>query len=139
MRWTGPPVGSRVERKLVGLRNVPNIQFVFFDPNRLAYCEVTRDVRQFLTGEAALDTLGLTNPALPGRRRTDRIPPALKPAFLWIVQTRRMVLKFLDRQRLDTQRPWVARLADRLQRRFMSGKYRNFMVREDETRRPFVP
>jgi len=142
MRWAGPPVGIvRVERKLAlwAYSNVPRVVFVFFDPSRLAYCEVTRDVRQFLTGEAALDTLGLTNPALPGRRRTDRIPAALKPAFLWVFQTRRMALKRLERLRLDTQRPWLARLADRLQRRIMSGKYRNFMVREDDTRRPFFP
>lgn len=142
MRWAGPPVGIvRVERKLAlwAYSNVPDVAFVFFDPDRQAYCEVTRDVRQFLTGEAALDTLGLTNPALPGRRRTDRIPAALKPALLWLAQTRRMALNRLERLRLDTPHPWLARLADRLQRWFMSSKYRNFMVRENDTRRPFVP
>ena len=31
------------------------------------------------------------------------------------------------------------RRADLLQRRIMSGKYRKFMLREDDTRRPFLP
>ena len=138
----GAPVGIvRAERNLAlwAYLNVPSVAFVFFDPSRQAYCEITRDVRQFLTGEAALDTLGLTNSALPGKRRTDQIPGALKPAFLWIVQTRRIALNRLERIRLETQRPWLARLADYLQRRLMSVKYRHFMVREDKTRRAFFP
>jgi len=142
MRWAGPPVGIvRVERELAlwAHANIPNVVFVFFDPSRLTYCEVTRDVRQFLTGEAALDTLGLTDPALPGRRRTDRIPAALKPAFLWVAQSRHMALTRLERVRLKTPRPWLADLADRLQRRLMSDKYRDFMVRKNGTRRPFFP
>lgn len=142
MRWMGAPVGIvRVERNLAlwAYANIPSVAFVFFDPSRQTYCEIIQDVRQFLTGEAALDTLGLTNSALPGKRRTDRIPAALKPAFLWIVQTRRMALNRLERLRLGTQRPWLARLADRLQRRVMSGKYRHLMVRDDDTRRAFFP
>jgi glycosyltransferase involved in cell wall biosynthesis len=142
MRWVGPPTGIvRVERKLAlwAYENVHNVVFVFFDPSSLAYCAITRDARQFLTGEAALDTLGLTNPALPGRRRTDRVPASLKPAFLWISQPCRMALNRLERLRLGTQSPWIAHLADRMQRWLMSGKYRSFMVREDETRRPYYP
>ena len=142
MRWWGPPVGIvRVERELASWAhaNIPNVVFVFFDPGRLTYCEVIGDVRQFLTGEAVLDTLGLTDPALPGKRRTDRIPAALRPAFLWIAQGRHMALGRLERLRLKSRRPWLAELADRLQRRLMSTKYRSFMVREDGTRRPFFP
>jgi glycosyltransferase involved in cell wall biosynthesis len=142
MRWRGPPAGIvRVERQL-GLwayDNVPNAVFVFFDPNRRAYCEVICDVRQFLTGDAALDTLGLTNPARPGGRRTDRVPAAFKPAFLWVTQMRRIALARLERLRLETRRPRLARLADRLQRVLMSAKYRSVMVRADDTRRPFFP
>jgi glycosyltransferase involved in cell wall biosynthesis len=142
MRWVGPPVGIvRVERKLAlwAHANLPNVVFVFFDPRRLAYCEITRDVLQFLTGEGALDTLGMTNPASPGRRRTDRIPPALRSAFLWVGQTRRKVLSRLEQLRLGTRRPWLADVADRVQRRLMSSKYYKIMVREDNTRRPFFP
>jgi len=142
MRWAGPPTGIvRVERKLAlhaRTYNV-NLTYVFFDPRRLTFCAITRDAREFLTGEAAVDTLGLTNPALPGRRRTDRIPASLKPAFMWITQTRRMTLKRLEGLRLGTQSPWIAGFADRLQRWLMSGKHRQFMVRKDNTRRPYYP
>jgi glycosyltransferase involved in cell wall biosynthesis len=142
MRWFGPPVGIvRVERELASWAydHVPNVVFVSFDPTRLQYCEIRRDARQFLTGDAILDTFGLTNPALPRKRRTDRIPAALKGAFLWVAQTRRMTLNRLERIRLGTRMPWMARWVDRLQRRLMSNKYRIFMVREDGKRRAFVP
>jgi len=142
MRWTGPPTGIvRVERKLAlwAQANIPDVEFVFFDPSRLAYCEVTRNAREFLTGEAALDTFGLPSPALAERRRTDRVPSSLKPAFLWLTQTRRMMLNCLERLRLQSQSPRLAHVADRLQRSVMSAKYRKFMVREDNTRRPFYP
>src|SRR5258708_5458638 len=142
MRWTGPPVGIvRVERELASWAhaNVPGVVFVFFDPGWLAYREVTYDIRQFLSGEAALDIFGVTYPARPGKRRTDRIPAALKQPVLWLTQSRRMALSRLERLRLGTRRPWLARLADRLQRRIMSAKYRTFMLCEDAGRRPFVP
>lgn len=142
MRWVGPPAGIvRVERKLAlwAHANIHNIEFVFFDPSRLAYCTVVRDVQPFLIGDAAIDTFGQTNPALPGRRRTDRVPAWFKTAFLWIVQARHMALNRLEGLRLATQNAWLARLADRLQRRLLSDRYRRFMVREDDTRRPFYP
>ena len=142
MRWSGAPVGIvRVERKL-GLwaySNIPGVVFAFFDPTRLVYCEVTHDARAFLSGEAALDTFGLTNPAVPGRRRSDRIPAAIKTVFFWISQTRRMALNQLERLRLGTRHLWVARWADRLQRPLLSDKYRAIMVRDDGTRQPFFP
>ncbi|HLH93491.1 MAG TPA: glycosyltransferase family 1 protein [Xanthobacteraceae bacterium] len=142
MRWVGPPVGIvRVERQLAlwAHANLPQVEFVFFDPSLLAYREVSAHVDQFLSGEAALDTFGLTNPAAPGKRRTDRIPGGLRSAFLWIGQTRRMALARLERLRLTTPHRSIADMADRLQRRFMSRKYRDIMVRPDGTRRPFLP
>jgi glycosyltransferase involved in cell wall biosynthesis len=142
MRWTGPPVGIvRAERALASwaCANVPGVVFVFFDPNWLAYREVTWDIRRFLSGEAALDTFGVTDPARPGKRRTDRIPAALKQPVLWLTQSRRMALSRLERLRLGTRRAWLARLADRLQRRIMAAKYRKYMLRDDGARRPFVP
>ena len=63
----------------------------------------------------------------------------MKPLVLWISQTRRMALNRLERIRLQAKRPWLTRLADRAQRRLMSKKYRHFMVRGDDTRRPFYP
>jgi glycosyltransferase involved in cell wall biosynthesis len=142
MLWWGPPAGIvRVESELASwaCQNVPGVVFVFFDPGRLAYCEVTRDVRPFLSDEAALDVFGLTNPVHPGKRRTDRVPAGLKTAFLWISRSRRMAIGRLERLRLEAQSPRLVRLADRLQRRLMTDKYREFMVRADDTRRPFFP
>jgi glycosyltransferase involved in cell wall biosynthesis len=142
MRSAGPPTGIvRVERKLAlwAYANVQNVEFVFFDPRRLVYSALTCDARQFLTGEAVIDDLEMTNPALPGRRRTDRIPAPLRRAFLWITQTRRMGLNRLERLRLRTQSPQLAHLGDRLQRCLMSAKYRRIMVRDDNMRRPFYP
>jgi glycosyltransferase involved in cell wall biosynthesis len=142
MRWAGPPVGIvRVERELArwASANLANVAFVFFDPNLLTYCEVTRDPREFLAGEAVVDTLGLTNPAAPGKRRSDRVPRALRAPFLWIGQLRRKALNRLERIRLDTPRRALADLSDRLQRPLMSRKYRAIMVRADGTRRPFYP
>jgi glycosyltransferase involved in cell wall biosynthesis len=142
MRWTGPPVGIvRAERALASwaCANLPDVVFVFFDPNWLAYREVTWDIRLFLNGEAAVDTFGVTDPTRPGKRRTDRIPAALKQPLLWLTQSRRMALNRLERLRLGTRRPPLARLADRLQRLIMGAKYRKFMLREDDARRPFVP
>jgi glycosyltransferase involved in cell wall biosynthesis len=142
MRWYGPPAGIvRVERQLAlwASAHVQNVVFVFFDPRCLAYCALTCGAREFLTGEATLDTLGLTHPALPGGRRTDRIPPSLRSVFLWGTQTRRKALKRLETLRLTTRYAWIKLLADCLQRRLMSRKYSKFMMREDGTRRPFYP
>jgi glycosyltransferase involved in cell wall biosynthesis len=142
MRWTGPPVGIvRVERQLAlwAYANRADIAFVFFDPSLLAYREVTVDAHQFLIGEAAVDTLGLSNPAAPGKRRTDRIPAGLRSAFLWVGQTRRKVLNRLERLRLATPHQRIVDLVDRLQRPLMSRKYRRIMVRSDGTRRPYFP
>ena len=142
MRWVGPPVGIvRVERQLAlwARANLGQVLFVFFDPNLLAYREASAYVDEFLCGEAALDTFGLTSAATPGKRRTDRIPKGLRSAFLWVGQTRRVALNRLERLRLATAHRSIAHMADRLQRRFMSRKYREIMVRPDGTRRPFVP
>lgn len=142
MRWAGPPVGIvRVERELAlwADRNVTDVVFVFFDPALLAYREIRCDARLFLTGEATLNTVGLTNPAAPGKRRSDRIPPALKPAFLWLTQSRQMALGLLERLRLSGGPSWLTRLAGYLQRPLTSRKYQPFMVRADGKRRPYLP
>jgi glycosyltransferase involved in cell wall biosynthesis len=142
MRWAGPPVGIvRVERQLAlwALANLSNAQFAFFDPRRMAYCELNTDVRPFLQGEATLETSGLPDPAQPGRRKTDRAPAALRSLVLWIGRPRRMLLSWLEAIRLGSARPRLSRLADRLQAFLMSKKYRDIMLRPDGTRRPFLP
>ena len=142
MRWVGPPTGiSRVENKfaLWAATHLPNVAFVFFDPTDLIYRHVVGDAVPFLSGEAAIDTFGLTNPAMPKMRRTDRIPAPLRQAFLWCTQTRRMTLRKLEMMRLQAGKTGFAALLDRTQRRLMSDKYRAVMVRDDGTRRPFYP
>jgi glycosyltransferase involved in cell wall biosynthesis len=142
MRWTGPPVGIvRVERQLAlwALSNLADVKFAFFDPRRMAYCELKTDVRPFLLGDAALETLGLPDPAQPGQRKTDRAPAALRSLVLWIGRFRRMLLGQLEAMRLGTARPHLRRLVNWLQIFVMSKKYREIMVRADGTRRPFLP
>jgi glycosyltransferase involved in cell wall biosynthesis len=142
MRWTGPPVGIvRVERRLAlwACVHLPNVRFAFFDPLQLAYCELKIDASPFLTGDAALSTVGLTNPAKPGLRKTDRAPAVLRSLVLWIGQTRRMLLDRLEALRLGAARGWLKRTACRLQEPLMSKKYRDIMVGSDGTRRPFWP
>ncbi len=142
MRWTGPPVGIvRVERQLAlwALNNLPDAVFAFFDPRRMAYCALRTDVRPFLLGDAALETLGLPDPARPGRRKTDRVPAALRSFVLWMGRPRRMLLGQLEAVRLNTGRPCLRRLVGRLQVFLMSKKYRDIMFRADGTRRAFLP
>jgi glycosyltransferase involved in cell wall biosynthesis len=142
LHWLGPPTGIvRVEHEfaLWAAAHMPGTEFVFFDPTTLTYRRIIGDVPRFLTGEAAVDTFGLTNPAMPKKRRTDRVPAIFRPAFLWTTQTRRMMLHKLELTRLKTARPHFAAMLDRAQRKLMSQKYRAVMVREDGTRRPFYP
>src|SRR6476469_9177174 len=118
MRWTGPPVGIvRVERELArwACAHLPNVQFVFFDPERQEFRDVRGDVTRFLVGDAALDTLGMTHAAVPGKRRTDLIPHAHKPAFIGMRQLRRTALRFLERIPLTTGPTAPSGLADRWQ------------------------
>jgi glycosyltransferase involved in cell wall biosynthesis len=141
MRWSGPPAGIvRVERKLAlwAHAHVPGIEFVFFDPGENAYRELRASAWVLLTGGATLNTLGLKGPTAR-KRRTDRVPAPLRSAFLAITQSRRTLLYQLERIRLQTNRVWVALLAERLQRPLISAKYRKFMLREDGTRKPFLP
>jgi glycosyltransferase involved in cell wall biosynthesis len=142
MHWRGPPTGIvRVEREfaLWAAAHMPGTEFVFFDPATLTYRRIIGDVHRLLSGEAVVDMFGLTDPAMPKKRRTDRVPAVLRPTFLWITQTRRMMLHKLELTRLKTTRPHFAAMLDRTQQKLMSKKYRAFMVREDGTRRPFYP
>lgn len=143
MRWTGPPVGIvRVERELArwALMNVPNVTFVFFDPQQKAYYELkTNMMRAFLDGEALLATFGLPGSVQSRRRKTDRAPAALRPFILWIGQARRMLLGRLEVVRLGTAPPRLRRLAGWLQEPLMSKKYRAIMVEPNGKRRPFLP
>lgn len=140
LRWSGPPVGIvRVERELArwGRRNIPELTLVSYDPARSRYGVVDPAIADlFLYQDATLDTLGVGDPT--HRRKTDRIPPVLRGVMLWVLQLRRKVLQTLERVRL-TADDGRAALMDRVQRLIMSPKYHAIMVREDGSRRPFVP
>ncbi|MTW16655.1 glycosyltransferase [Rhodoplanes serenus] len=143
MRWAGPPVGIlRVERELArfAFAHLPSARAVFFDPVTATYRLVEpAAAAAFLAGDAVLDTLGLRDPGRAGRRKSDRIPPALRPAARWLLQSRHMALQTLERRRLGAADPAVADRIARLQAPFIRGKYRPLMVKPDGQRRAFVP
>lgn len=143
LRWAGPPVGIlRVERELArwAFANLPSADAVFFDPATLQYRLLDRaTARKFLAGDAVLDTLGLRDPGRVGRRRSDRVPAALRPAARWLLQSRHMLLQTLERRRLAAASPAAAARIARLQAPLIRGKYRGLMLKPDGTRRDFVP
>lgn len=142
LRWSGPPAGIvRVEHELArwGLEHRGDLTAVFFDPDRQRYCSLSAALAdRFVSGDAVIDQLGLSDPS---RRRThtlDHVPPALRPAALWVLQSRRKLLQDLERRRLAVQGPRAGSI-DRLQRRLMSDKQRALMVRPDGARRDLIP
>jgi glycosyltransferase involved in cell wall biosynthesis len=140
--WSGPPAGIvRVESEFArwALAHVDELALGFFDPKMRAFRHLDRNLAHMLISQkAAIDTLSFVNPARLGRRKTDRIPAAVRPAAMWLLQFRRMALQATERVRLTTRSDRVAALTDRLQRAMMSPKYRALMVRPDGSRRGFL-
>jgi glycosyltransferase involved in cell wall biosynthesis len=141
--WSGPPAGIvRVESEFArwALAHVDELALGFFDPKTRAFRHLDRNAADILIAQkAAIDTFSFVNPARLGRRKTDRIPAAIRPAAMWLLQFRRMALQATERVRLTTRSERVAALTDRLQRAIMSPKYRALMVRPDGSRRGFLP
>ena len=141
--WSGPPAGIvRVESEFArwALAHVDELALGFFDPKTRAFRYLDRNVADILISQkAAIDTFSFVSPARLGRRKTDRIPAAVRPAAMWLLQFRRMALQAMERVRLTTPSARVAALMDRLQRAMMSPKYRALMVRPDGSRRGFLP
>src|SRR5262249_8766706 len=141
--WSGPPAGIvRVESEFArwGLTHVDELALGIFDPRTRAFRYVDRNVADILISQkAAIDTFSFVNPPRLGRRKTDRIPEAIRPAAMWLLHFRRMALQALEQVRLTTKSERVALLADRLQRAIMTRKYRALMVRPDGSRRGFLP
>ena len=141
--WSGPPAGIvRVEREFArwALAHVDGLALGFFDPELRAFRRLQRNTADILIAQqAALDTFSFVNPARRGRRRTDRIPAAVRPAAMWFLQFRRTALQAMERLRLTTDNPRIAVLTDRLQRAIMTSKYRALMVKPDGSRRRFLP
>jgi len=141
--WSGPPAGIvRVESEFArwAVTHLDELALGFFDPKTRAFRHLDRNVADILISQkAAIDPFSFVNPARLGRRKTDRIPAAVRPAAMWLLQFRRMALLALERVRLTTRSERVAVLTDRLQRAIMSPKYRALMVRPDGSRRGFLP
>ena len=138
-RWTGPPVGIvRVERALArwARQNLSGIDFVFFDPRSRCYHHLDeRWLDSLLEGTAFVDSWLL--PEVADRIRfIDRIPRPVQPAMRFVLRFRRQLLMTLEARRLRTTNQAVASRLDRLQRRLMSKKYAELMIKPDGARRP---
>ena len=139
-RWAGPPAGIvRVERELArwARSHLRELVFVFLDPYTRSYRELNpRWIDEVLAGNVWID------PRLPpggsrGRRR-DRIPAFIRPAAMWILQSRKNALVLLDRIRFSATSPALKAAAEWLQRPLVSEKYRRHMFHPDGTRRALV-
>src|SRR5262249_57395926 len=96
----------------------------FFDPGTRCFRHLGRTtVASLISQDAAFDTLSFVSPARRGKRKTDRIPAAIRPFAIWILQLRRKSLQALERVRLGTTNPHIAALADAVQRAIMTDKY----------------
>ena len=137
-RWTGPPVGIvRVQRELAlwARRHRPDVAFAIFDPVTVGYRELGLDlVDRFLAGTASLNAWNLPDATGARRRRSAWVP---RPVYD-VLQSRRTVLRVLERVRLRSKRPWAVRLADRVQRRLITERYRASMIGPDGGRRDFL-
>jgi glycosyltransferase involved in cell wall biosynthesis len=141
--WSGPPVGIvRVESELGcwALAHLDQMVPAFFDPETRHFRRLSHALaRSLISQDVAFNTLKFVSPARKGKRKTDRIPAAIRPHAMWILQFRRSLLEALERVRLGTANARIASLADTVQRAIMSDKYRAVMVRADGSRRAYLP
>ena len=137
-RWAGPAVGIiRVEHELVRWadEHAKNVRFVFFDLRRGVYREVNKKwISPLIERTVSIDPWVMPS-AKQRRRRSDRIPGAVKPAVMWVLQFRRSMLLLLERIRLKARGPILRAFAERLQRPLISARYRPYMFQDDGTRR----
>jgi glycosyltransferase involved in cell wall biosynthesis len=141
--WSGPPVGIvRVESEFGrwALAHLDEMVPAFFDPQTPCFRRLGHAMaRSLIAQDTALNTLSFVSPARKGKRKTDRIPAAIRPFALWVLQFRRTLLQALERVRLGTASARIASLADTVQRAIMNDKYRAVMVRADGSRRAHLP
>ncbi len=137
--WSGPPVGIvRVESEFGrwALAHVEEMVPAFFDPENRRFRRLGHGMAaSLITQDAAVDTLSFVSPARQGKRKSDRIPAAIRPFAMWVLQFRRSLLQALERVRLGTANARIALLADMAQRAIMNDKHRAIMVRSDGSRR----
>src|SRR5258708_7936196 len=88
--WSGPPAGIvRVESEFArwALAHVDELALGFFDPKTRAFRGLDRNIAAILISQkAAIDPFSFVNPARLARRKTDRIPAAVRPAAMWLLQ-----------------------------------------------------
>lgn len=141
--WSGPPVGIvRVEGELGrwALAHLDEMVPAFFDPDKRCFRRLGHAMAASLIAQdTAFNTLSFVSPARKGKRKTDRIPAAIRPFAMWVLQFRRSLLQALERVRLGTANAHVASFADIMQRAIMNDKYRAIMVRADRSRRAHLP
>jgi glycosyltransferase involved in cell wall biosynthesis len=141
--WSGPPVGIvRVEGEFGrwALAHLGDVVPAFFDPEMRCFRRLSPATAESLIAQdAVLDTLSFVSPARRGKRKSDRIPAAIRPFALWILQFRRTLLRVLERIRLDTTNARTASFIDTAQRAIMNEKYRAIMLKGDGSRRAYLP
>jgi glycosyltransferase involved in cell wall biosynthesis len=143
MRWFGPPVGIvRVEREFAkwAIKHDQNCQFVFFNPILQIYQEVRQQhLSTLLEGLITVDTTGMPNASGSRRRKTDRVPRAILPAFLWLTQFRRMALRTAGVSLLANKSARLRHINYIIQRILAGGKYRRLLISSDGQQRAVVP
>ena len=140
-RWAGPAVGIiRVECELArwAADNIEGATFIFFDADCGAYREVKKKWIAPLIERTVSINPWIAPTANGRRRRSDRIPGAIRPAVMWILQTRRSALLFLERLRLSARSPVLRLAAEKLQKPLITGRYSPYMLHDDGTRRSVV-
>ncbi|HLQ90396.1 MAG TPA: glycosyltransferase family 1 protein [Xanthobacteraceae bacterium] len=143
VRWTGPAVGiARTDRELaLWVRaNLQDAVFAFFDPEAQAFREINHSwIDPLLSGRAGLDLFGAPSAQPERRRKTERIPKAVRPLALWVLQSRRELLGLLERLRLSLRDQTLKEGIERLQSRLISHKNRAHYFAADGQRRSFPP
>lgn len=137
-RWAGPPVGIiRAERELARFArdHLEHAVFVLFDPLTDSYRQaIPRYVPSLIAGTVSMEPWSAPS-ATARKRRSDRIPPALRPAAQWVLQFRRSALLALERERLRPGTDSASRIAERLQQMLLTDKYRGYLFNPDGSRR----
>jgi glycosyltransferase involved in cell wall biosynthesis len=140
--WVGAPAGIvRAETEFArwGLRRDRDVRFMFFDPESRRFRHLERAIAErLISSNAFVDVLPVADPRRSRKRKTDRIPGAIKPLAMWLLQSRRMTLRALERLRLTTRSAAIASLANFIQCAIITEKYRS-MIGPDGNRRDCFP
>ena len=141
LRWAGPPAGIvRVEYELAhwAKKHTDHVVFAFFDPESRSYRELNKKwITPLIEGTVSINPW--ISPSIMGRRRrSDRIPRAIKPAAMWILQSRRSALLMLERIRCSARNSTIRTAAERLQRPLITERYRPYMFHADGTRKAVI-